>query len=228
MPIGWLYGTYHLLREPGNSIDITNPNRSTIFLGQGTGRQLAHWYSPARHQCAISLRQPMCLFEFSCPRSVDSEENIWQTYKRVDMKKNCVSFLYLNIWMSFFLCLNWCRIFGTINSVVMSPWNLDWLDTVYMFRNEGWSEICIYPKTPDPSYGNTRPSVNDTPKRALKQVVLTPHDIPWSLRVYKNIYIYIYTYINMCVCVHISGLQEVKPPVWSERTRILMVEGHIW
>ena len=29
-------------------------------------------------------------------------------------------------------------------------------------------------ETPDPP--------NDTPKRALKQVVLTPHDIPWSLR----------------------------------------------
>ena len=26
------------------------------------------------------------------------------------------------------------------------------------------------PKNPDPSYGNTRPSVHDTPKRALKQV----------------------------------------------------------
>ena len=39
----------------------------------------------------------------------------------------------------------------------------------------------LLPKTPDPSYGNTRPSVHDTPG-ALKQVVLTPNDIPWSLR----------------------------------------------
>ena len=39
----------------------------------------------------------------------------------------------------------------------------------------------LLPKTPDPSYGNTRPSVHDTPA-ALKQVVLTPNDIPWSLR----------------------------------------------
>ena len=31
-----------------------------------------------------------------------------------------------------------------------------------------------YPKTPDPSYGNTRPSYNDTPGA---------HDISWSLRV---------------------------------------------
>ena len=35
-----------------------------------------------------------------------------------------------------------------------------------------------HPKNPDPSYGNARPSIPG----ALKQVVLTPHDIPWNLR----------------------------------------------
>jgi len=27
LPIGELYGTYHLLREPGNSIEFSKPNR---------------------------------------------------------------------------------------------------------------------------------------------------------------------------------------------------------
>ena len=38
------------------------------------------------------------------------------------------------------------------------------------------------PKNPDP-YGNTKPSVHDTPFQGLKTGGnLTPHDIPWSLR----------------------------------------------
>ena len=43
-------------------------------------------------------------------------------------------------------------------------------------------KMLFNPRTPDPSYGNTIPSVHDTPGAEKKQVVLTPHDIPWSLR----------------------------------------------
>ena len=38
----------------------------------------------------------------------------------------------------------------------------------------------LIPKAPDPPMETPDPP-NDTPG-ALKQVVLTPHDIPWSLR----------------------------------------------
>ena len=47
--------------------------------------------------------------------------------------------------------------------------------------NPATPEMLFNPKTPDPSYGNTIPSYGNTPG-ALKQVVLTSHDIPWSLR----------------------------------------------
>ena len=53
----------------------------------------------------------------------------------------------------------------------------------FSFLN-GWcvgSMLICHPKNLDPSYGNTRPSVHDTPW-ALKQVVVTPHDIPRILR----------------------------------------------
>ena len=45
--------------------------------------------------------------------------------------------------------------------------------------------LVTYPKNPDPSYGNTRPSKRDTPG-ASKQVFLTPHDIPRILKVKKS------------------------------------------
>ena len=105
--------------------------------------------------------------------------------------------------------------FWTINRAVLSPWNLDWLDTLYTCSGMKADQKYVYPKTPDPSYGNTRPSVHDTPKRALKQVVLTPHDIPWSLRVYIYIFIYIYKH----VCVHIFGLLDSKTPCLKRKNQ---------
>ena len=43
LPIGWLYATYHLLREPGNSIEKT-PNKSVLFFSQKF--QSHHFSSP--------------------------------------------------------------------------------------------------------------------------------------------------------------------------------------
>ena len=50
-----------------------------------------------------------------------------------------------------------------------------------VFQKKRWFLYTL--RLRSPSYGNTRPSKRDTPNRASKQVVLTPHEIPRSLRV---------------------------------------------
>ena len=66
------------------------------------------------------------------------------------------------------------------------PWYINGISTTVPSTGEftGFQPSTVgkssNPKAPDPSL-ETRNPPNDTP-RALKQVVLTPHDIPWSLR----------------------------------------------
>ena len=38
LPIGGLYGTYYLLREPGNSIDFQAPMVGEVFRNKQSGR----------------------------------------------------------------------------------------------------------------------------------------------------------------------------------------------
>ena len=60
----------------------------------------------------------------------------------------------------------------------LSPFHHDRYRKMHVFEHMN------YPKAPDPSYGNTRPSVRDTPFQGLQTGGnLTPHDIPRSLRV---------------------------------------------